>query len=160
MNSFNYEGKQSVILLIEDNKDHATLIQIALKKLYPEALITWVEDGEMALHYISCTGKFLEKNTAPQPTLILLDLNLPKLDGFTILNRIRTNPVLKSVPICILTTSCNPDDIKRCYSEGADTFLTKPSSYLDLKNILKQLNRNLTNSYKRALPQQCTIKLL
>lgn len=119
------------ILLVEDNLGDARLIQETLKDGRIRNQIHLTKDGQAALDYLEA-GK---TGTIPGlPELILMDLNLPRMDGWELLQRIKADPVLKVIPVIVLTSSDSERDIRRCYELAANCYLTKP---LDLDAFMK-----------------------
>ena len=111
------------ILLVEDNPSDVRLIQEALKDGKLRNSLSVVGDGEEALAFLRNEGDFQD---APPPDLILLDLNLPRVDGREILSQIKSCPALKRIPVVVLTTSKSEEDILRSYELQANCFITKP----------------------------------
>lgn len=132
--------KPDLILIAEDNEDHAFLLRRALKKgavLNPVFVVT---DGEEAIAYLKGEGKFCDRYEYPLPGLLLLDLKMPKKDGFEVLQWIRQQPGLRRLRIVVLTTSDNPDDIDRAYDLGANSFMVKPlekQQFLEVTTAIK-----------------------
>jgi len=113
------------ILLVEDNPDHAMLTKKVLEDNRVANKVYVVEDGEEALDFMYRRGKYVSNN-APRPGLILLDVKLPKLDGFGVLKQLKSAPEHKSIPIVMLTTSSRDEEIARGYAEGANSYVAKP----------------------------------
>jgi two-component system, chemotaxis family, response regulator Rcp1 len=111
------------ILLVEDNPGDVRLTQEAFKEGKVVNNLHVVQDGEQALDFLRRKGKFAE---TPRPDLILLDLNLPKIDGRAVLAEIKTDPELRRIPVVILTTSKAEEDILRTYDLHANCYITKP----------------------------------
>ena len=106
------------ILLVEDNQADAILLQEALRQAQVDHPVDVVTDGEKALHYLA---------TVPEePALILLDLNLPRMDGREVLKMVKSNPATREIPVIILTTSSAPPDIELAYDRGANAYVRKP----------------------------------
>ncbi|BAZ86959.1 response regulator receiver protein [Dolichospermum compactum NIES-806] len=127
-----------IIFLVEDNKADVRLIQEALKtSLLPHQVIT-VRDGLEAMNYLHQAGEYAN---APRPDLILLDLNLPKKDGREVLAEIKSDPQLKRIPVVILTTSKNQDDIFHSYDLHANCYITKPRNLSQLFQIIQSIER-------------------
>lgn len=127
-----------IIFLVEDNKADVRLIQEALKtSLLPHQVIT-VRDGVEAMNYLHQAGEYAN---APRPDLILLDLNLPKKDGREVLAEIKSDPQLKRIPVVILTTSKNQDDIFHSYDLHANCYITKPRNLSQLFQIIQSIER-------------------
>lgn len=118
------------ILLVEDEEDHARLIKISLDRSGLMNAIYWVKNGVEAMEYITRTGRYNEEN-APKPGLILLDIKLPMKDGFEVLKELKSDEVYKTIPIVILTTTSDTDDIKRALELGANDYLVKPIKFAD-----------------------------
>ena len=111
------------ILLVEDNEGDIVLTLEALKEAKLKNQISVVRDGEEALQFLYKEGKY-ERQDSPQ--LILLDINLPKIDGKEVLHRIKSDPDLKKIPVVILTTSSSERDILEAYNNYANCYITKP----------------------------------
>ena len=127
---------QKIIFLIEDNKADIRLIQEALKtNLLPHQVVT-VRDGVEAMNYLNQQGKYAD---TPRPNLILLDLNLPKKDGLEVLAEIKSSPQLKRIPVIVLTTSKNHDDIFRSYDLHANCYIIKSRNLTQLFQTIKNI---------------------
>lgn len=126
--------KHKTIFLVEDNKADIRLIQEALKNsLVPHEIIT-VRDGIDAMAYLHQEGEYAD---APRPDLILLDLNLPRKDGREVLAEIKADPNLKRIPVVVLTTSRNEDDIFHSYDLHVNCYITKSRNLSELFKIVK-----------------------
>ncbi|MCS6817604.1 MAG: response regulator [Blastocatellia bacterium] len=121
--------KPIVILLVEDNPDHVLLIKRALELNNILNEVHVVEDGQEALDYLYRQGKYADPDSAPRPGLILLDIKLPKVDGLEVLRRIKSDPILKAIPIIMLTSSEQEADILRSYLNGANSYIVKPIQF-------------------------------
>jgi len=119
------------ILLAEDNEDHVALIQRAFRRGGLCNPLFVVRDGEQAIAYLTGTGKFANREEFPLPTLMLLDLKMPNVDGFEVLHWIRQQPALRGLRVVVLTTSEEQQDINRAYQLGANSFLVKPINLED-----------------------------
>jgi two-component system, chemotaxis family, response regulator Rcp1 len=111
-------------LLVEDNPGDVELIRLALKNGHATNRISVVEDGEQAIHFLERTGKYTD---ASPPDLILLDLNLPRIDGREVLEAIKTDPKLKHIPVVVFTTSDAQRDVQQAYHRHANCYVTKPA---------------------------------
>jgi two-component system, chemotaxis family, response regulator Rcp1 len=116
------------ILLVEDNAGDARLAQEALRDGKVRNALHHVWDGEEAMAFLRRSGKYA---AAPRPDLILLDLNLPRMDGSEVLAEIKKDDSLKSIPVVILTTSSNEQDILRSYNLHANCYITKPVTMVE-----------------------------
>lgn len=124
------QGRRSVILLVEDNPADAELTREALAESRRDNLLCVVRTGEDAVAFLRREGHHV---TALRPDLVLLDLNLPGLDGCGVLAEIRRDAELRSTPVVVLSSSAAPDDVVAAYRLGANCFVTKP---LDLERYL------------------------
>ncbi|MEH2054682.1 MAG: response regulator [Nostoc sp.] len=128
--------KHKMIFLVEDNKADIRLIQEALKNSSVPHEVVTVKDGIDAMAYLRQEGEYAN---APRPDLILLDLNLPKKDGREVLAEIKTDPVLKRIPVVVLTTSKNEDDIIESYNLHVNCYITKSRNLNQLFKIVKSI---------------------
>jgi CheY-like chemotaxis protein len=130
-----------IILIAEDDPDDLLLMLEAFRETGFLGEIHAVKDGQEALDYLHKRGKFEAKQTAPRPDLILLDLNLPGLDGHEVLGQIKSDSTLQLIPVVVLTTSQDRQDVVRSYSAGASSYITKPQDFHDLVNIIGLLEK-------------------
>ena len=130
------------ILVCDDDEDDRMLTQQALEDAHVSNDVRFVHDGEQLLDYLYQRGQYAgETGAAPRPGLILLDLNMPKMDGREALKEIKANPELKKIPVVILTTSTADPDIARAYDLGANSFISKPAAYNVLVNIMRAIGQ-------------------
>jgi two-component system response regulator len=113
------------ILLVEDTPTDAEMTLRALKKVGLVNNITWVKDGQQALDYIYHEGEYAER-VSGDPTLIMLDLKMPKVNGLEVLKKIKTTETSKHIPVIMLTSSAEEPDIARCYDHGVNSYIVKP----------------------------------
>jgi len=116
------------LLIVEDNNAHARLVMMALAEHAVPITTDWVADGDEALAYLHRQGRFAERG---ELDLVLLDLRLPTIDGFDVLNEIKKNDELKGIPVVVLTTSSYELDMQKAEQAGASAFLVKPITYDD-----------------------------
>jgi two-component system response regulator len=133
--------KEKIILLVEDNPDDIKLTQRAFNKSKIEEKINIevARNGDEALDFLFGEGAYIYRNTRNMPALILLDLNLPRINGFQILERIRADKRTKLIPVIILTSSKEEEDIKKAYALGANSFIHKPVDFKKFSNAAQQL---------------------
>lgn len=132
--------KNSVnILLVEDNSDDAELTIRHLKKNNMANELIHVADGEEALEFIFCTGRYDQRNIDCQAKIILLDINMPKINGLEVLERVKSNPLTKMIPVVMLTSSKEDPDIKTAYSLGANSYIVKPVNFQRFAEAIKNL---------------------
>ncbi len=128
----------SGILLVEDNPDDALLISRALKAIGVTSTLTVVPDGEEAIAYLAGTGQYSDRRRFPIPQLILLDLELPRINGFEVLSWLRKEPQFRKLPVVVLTATVFSSSIKTAYLLGANSFIVKPAGFSELTASLKQ----------------------
>ena len=129
------------ILLVEDNPLEVELTLRPLQELDPSSRIDVARDGEEALDFLFGRGAFRQRSGAPVPRLVLLDLNLPRLDGLEVLRAIRANSRTSMVPIVVLTASDDPRELAQCYQLGANSCVQKPVRYQELCTALQAVGR-------------------
>jgi CheY-like chemotaxis protein len=117
------------ILLVEDTEDDIVLTQRAMKKSKILNDLAIARDGQEALDYLFCQGAHAGRNKNETPAVILLDLKLPKVDGMQVLQRLRSDPALKYVPVVILTSSKEQEDLLNGYKFGANSYIRKPVDF-------------------------------
>ena len=117
------------ILLVEDNPNDVTLTLHAFKKYNLANCIHVVRDGVEALEFIFCIGPYANRNIECSPKVILLDLKLPKIDGLEVLRRIKADPRTQSIPVVVLTSSHQEQDIVECYHLGVNSYIVKPVDF-------------------------------
>jgi len=131
--------KPITILMADDDEDDRLLTQDALAESRVLNELHFVEDGVELLEYLERKGKFEDKTLSPRPGLILLDLNMPRMDGREALQAIKANPNLKGIPVVILTTSKQEEDMVKGYDLGAASYITKPVTFDGLVELMKTL---------------------
>lgn len=125
------------ILLVDDNDDDVLMVEDSLRRDGKLAnLIHVVKDGEEAVAYLRKEGQYTD---APTPGLILLDINMPKKNGFEVLEEIRQDPKLRSIPVIMLTTSQREEDIVKSYQMFANTYVSKPVTFDKVRQVIDQL---------------------
>ena len=133
------EVNTTIILLVEDNSDDEALTMRAFKKSNLRNEVIVVRDGAEALDYLFGIGDFEGRDLNVMPHLILLDLKLPKIDGLEVLRRLRADPRTKLLPVVILTSSKEQEDIIRGYSLGANSYVRKPIDFNQFIESIQQL---------------------
>jgi len=128
-----------IILLVEDNPDDEELTLLALKKSNILNEVIVARDGVEALDYLFATGKYAGHNSSRMPQLILLDLKLPKLDGLEVLKRLRADPRTKLIPVVVLTSSSEEEDMLASYRTGANSYVRKPVDFHRFADAIKQV---------------------
>jgi CheY-like chemotaxis protein len=121
--------KPAEILLVEDNLDDVEITLRAFRKVRVANTVHVVRDGHEALDFLFREGDYSDRADAPQPDVILLDLNLPKVNGLEVLDKIRASDGLSTIPVIVLTVSEQQQDVHKSYKLGANTFITKPVDF-------------------------------
>lgn len=135
--------RRRVVLVAEDDPDDRELARDAWKQNELGNDLRFVKDGQELMEYLTRTGAYSNGHgaLAPRPDLVILDLNMPRKDGYAALAEMRAVADLKRIPVVVLTTSQAPEDVARCYETGANSFITKPSSYQELVDTFRTLGR-------------------
>lgn len=128
-----------VILMADDDEDDLLMTRDAFELSRLKNQFLFVKDGLELLKYLRHQGDYSDPSTSPRPGLILLDLNMPVMDGREALKEIKSDPELHSIPIVVLTTSSAEEDIIKTYEYGVNSFITKPVTFLGLVEAIKQI---------------------
>jgi len=131
--------KSKIILLIEDNPSDIKLTKRALANNHILNDLVVIEDGQEALEYLFGTGQYENRDVSQKPALILLDLKLPRIDGLEILQQIRTDPNTKRLPVVVLTTSKEEQDVAASYDLGVNSFIRKPVDFDQFVSAIQHL---------------------
>ena len=131
--------KHKVLLLIEDNPDDEELTLLALKESNVLNEVVVARDGVEALDYLFGTGAYAGRDTSLAPQLILLDLKLPKVGGLEVLQRLRSDPRTQWIPVVVLTSSSEEEDIIASYRLGANSYVRKPVEFHRFADAVRQL---------------------
>lgn len=126
------------ILLVEDDPGHALLIEKNLRRGGVSNKIICLDDGQQAVDFLFKEGAYAG-DTSPSPLLILLDLNLPVLDGCQVLSRIKADERTKRIPVVVLTTTGNLEEVGKCYELGCNVYVTKPVDYEQFSEAIRNL---------------------
>ncbi len=130
---------EKIILLVEDNPNDEELTLRALRKANIANEVFVARDGQEALDYLFGTGSRAGHGPATMPAVVLLDLKLPKLNGIDVLHRIRADPRTKLIPVVVLTSSSEDEDMVRSYQSGANSYVRKPIEFSAFANAVTQL---------------------
>ncbi len=132
--------KQAVtILLVEDDDGHRLLIRENLRAGGIVNEIVEMRDGQQALDYLQRRGQYQDAAKSPRPGLILLDIKMPKADGFSVLEKIKADPQLRFIPVLMLTSTEDQLEVNRCYMLGANSYIIKPVRYEEFQARIKAL---------------------
>jgi CheY-like chemotaxis protein len=127
------------ILLVEDNAADAELTIRTLRKNHLANRLVWVRDGAQALDFLYARGTFAGRDTTNGPAVILLDLRLPKVDGLEVLKQMKSDARTRSIPVVVLSSSTEEQDILRTYELGGNSYVTKPVQFEDFARSVQQL---------------------
>ncbi len=133
--------KKVVILVADDDEDDQMLTKEAFEEKRNYLDIRFVNDGVELLEYLRGQNKYSGVGNAPMPALILLDLNMPRMDGKEALKEIKSDPVLRRIPVVALTTSKAEPDILKAYEMGVNSFITKPVTFTEFVKIADMLGQ-------------------
>jgi CheY-like chemotaxis protein len=131
--------RQAVILLVEDNRMDVELTLDAFRESRLNNSIRVAGDGPQALDYLHGRGEYADRDRHPLPDIVLLDLKLPGMDGLEVLREIKSTPLLKRLPVIILTSSQEEGDRALTYDSGANSYLVKPVSFDGFLEVVKQI---------------------
>jgi CheY-like chemotaxis protein len=128
-----------IVLYVEDNEDDFNLFKLASQRCGTPFTLKHAADGEQAIAYLSGMGEFGDREEYPIPDLVLLDLRMPRLDGFEVLGWIRKNPATRSLPVVVLAGSSFRADIRRALELGANSYAAKPARFEELQVLIDQI---------------------
>lgn len=129
------------LLIVEDSDEDYEATTRALRKAKAQCEVSRTVHGDDALNYLYKLGKYTELETVTRPSIILLDLNLPGTDGRDVLEQIKNDAKLRTIPVVVLTTSSNPKDIETCYQNGANSYIVKPVNFIEFMQIIEFFSR-------------------
>lgn len=133
-------GKQiPELLLVEDSAFDAELTITALREKHLANNLYHVEDGAEALDFVFARGRYADREASVLPSLILLDLKMPRVDGLEVLRQLKEDAATKSIPVVVLTSSKEDPDIKRCYALGANSYIVKPVSFDNFSKVVTEV---------------------
>ncbi|WP_425617358.1 response regulator [Anatilimnocola sp. NA78] len=137
----NREGKPITILMADDDADDRQMTQEAFDESRLANDLRFVEDGAELMDYLFRRNKYSEPSSSPRPSLILLDLNMPKKDGREALREIKADPRLRNIRVVVMTTSKAEEDILRTYDLGAESYVTKPVTFTSLVDVIRTIGK-------------------
>ena len=131
-----FQDRDAVVLLVEDNADHAFLTREAFRDIAQKVNLQHVDNGEKCLAYLRRLPPY---ETAPRPDLILLDIHMPRMNGYEVMEAKAADDLLRGIPVVVLTTSAELADVNRMYQLGCNSYLTKPGDFGVFTAALQQL---------------------
>jgi CheY-like chemotaxis protein len=135
------EGAPITILCADDDEDDRMFVAEALRESRLRNDLRFVEDGEQLLDYLRRRGEYADPARSPRPGIVLLDLNMPRIDGREALAEMKKDPDLRRIPVVVLTTSKAEEDVVRSYDLGVSSFITKPVTFPALVELVRALGR-------------------
>jgi len=133
------ETKEFTVLLVEDDLNDIFLVKRAFKAAHLENPLQVVTDGEEATNYLSGKGKYADRDTYPLPRLIVMDIKMPRMSGFDVLEWIKNDGTLRRIPVIIVSSSNRPQDIDMAYQLGANAYMVKPVSYRAVERLFESI---------------------
>lgn len=133
MTSKNYQP----LLVVEDSNEDFKMLQRLMKKMAVQNPIYRCTDGDEVFDFLQHKGNYQDSQPLSRPSAILLDLNLPGIDGRDVLARVKQDANLKEIPVIVFTTSSNPQDVELCYQKGANGYLVKPMDAQELRKLIQ-----------------------
>lgn len=133
--------ENKIVIIAEDQCEDQELLKMAIKKIDSSSDFLFVENGEQLLNYLTHDGMFSDEKKFPMPSLIILDLNMPIMDGRTVLKNIKGSDIYKHIPIIIFSQSSTGKDIELSYLLGCNSYITKPNSFDDLVQLFDSINK-------------------
>ncbi len=133
--------QRRTVLMVDDDAEDCLLVRDALREAGRSCDVRFVRDGEELFDYLRHTGEYCQGYGAPWPDLILLDLKMPRKDGRESLGELKADPRCRRIPVVVLTSSTAESDVEFCYSLGANSYVTKPSGFRELVELLDVLGR-------------------
>ena len=133
-------------LLVEDDENDFILLRRALRRVEPEAVLHWVKDGTEAKQYLLGEGVYCDRTAYPNPSVVLSDLKMPRCSGLELVQWLRQEVSLRTLPFIVFSASDQPADVGSAYQDGANWYLAKPSTFDGLVEMLHRLSENLSFS--------------
>ncbi len=127
---------QFVLLLVDDDDDDVRFIEKTIKTTVPKALVLRAKDGLEAMAMLRCEAPY---NQSPRPSLVLLDLNMPRMNGYEVLQAVKSEPELKSIPVVVLSTSDDAEDVAKCYALRANSYVVKPAQLSRFREVVQAI---------------------
>ena len=134
-------NRNLAILVAEDDESYALLLKRAFGEIDLTNPLHLLCDGQEVIDYLAGIGKYADRTSYPLPGMMVLDLKMPRVDGFEVLRRVKSDPALRSIPIVMLTSSRHDPDVRRSYSLGANGYIVKPMDLAQYTKVLQDFGR-------------------
>ncbi len=135
------DNKQFTVLLVEDDLNDIFLVKRAFKMARVQNPLQVVTDGQDAISYLRGEGKYSDRETYSLPKLMVMDIKMPRKDGFEVLDWIKQDPLLRRIPVIIVSSSDNPSDINHAYELGANAYMVKPVNYRAVEHLFLSITQ-------------------
>jgi CheY-like chemotaxis protein len=149
-------NRNLTILIAEDNEDDARLLQMAIRSLGINNPVLLLDDGAKIIDYLKGRGEYQDRKAFPFPSVLFLDLKLPRISGFEVLRWLKEHPKCSIIPVTIFSSSGVEADIQKAYELGANAYFVKPATFEDLKRMLQSAFEFWSWCAKPAVPERCT----
>jgi CheY-like chemotaxis protein len=133
------DNNQFTVLLVEDDLNDIFLVKRAFKAACIQNPLQVVTDGLEAIHYFRAEGKYADRETYPLPKLVVMDIKMPRRSGFEVLEWLKSDPLLRRIPVVIVSSSDNPMDIDRAYELGANAYMVKPMDFRAVEHLFQSI---------------------
>jgi CheY-like chemotaxis protein len=133
------ENRQFTVMLVEDDLNDIFLVKRAFKIAHIYNPLQVVTDGQEAINYLRGMEKYSDRQTYPLPQLIVMDIKMPRKSGFEVLDSVKHDPLLRRIPIVIVSSSDNPSDINRAYELGANAYMVKPMNFKAVEHLFESI---------------------
>jgi CheY-like chemotaxis protein len=133
------ETKDYTVLLVEDDLNDIFLVKRAFKLARLESPLQVVTDGEEAIRYLKGEGRYADRSAYPLPKLVVMDIKMPRLSGFEVLEQVKQEGPLRRIPIVIVSSSDRHEDINRAYELGANAYMVKPMNYRSVEHLFEAI---------------------
>ena len=143
------------ILIAEDDENDISLLEVALRRAGINNPLQFVQDGEQAIDYLCQRNGFTDRSRFPFPTVVILDIKMPRRSGLEVLQWLREHPECSVIPSIVLSASAEPQDVQKAYELGASTYFQKPASIDELTEMMRAINQYWNQAVKPALPTRC-----
>lgn len=143
------------ILIAEDDENDIQLLEVALRRAGIVNPLQFVSDGEEAIDYLCQRGRFTDRLQFPFPSVVILDIKMPRFSGLEVLHWLRDHPECSIIPSIVLSASAEPQDVQQAYELGASTYFQKPPSIEELTELMRTINQYWNQAARPSLPVRC-----